>query len=128
MSLQNALIVAIVIVMVAAGVFLVIAWAAVETNKHRRLPLFERLRPGPWAVELRDPGRKRTAALRLVREGTGVGFREGKAMLDRAPSVILRGVAREDAEELVVRFEEIGAHAVMMPAAEVPLDEAYDQA
>lgn len=128
MSLQNILILAIVIVMVAAGVFLVIAWASTEANKHRKLPLFERRRPGPWAVELRSPGRKRMAALRLVREGTGIGLRECKALVDKTPSIIVRGVARDDAEELVARFEAIGAEAVVMPAAEAPAGEAYDVA
>ncbi|HBY96084.1 MAG TPA: hypothetical protein DEP84_19365, partial [Chloroflexi bacterium] len=83
---------------------------------------------GPWAVELRDAGRKRVAALRLVREGTGGGLRESKAMVDKTPSIILRGIARDDAEELVTRFEQIGAEAVVLPAAEVPIDEAYDLA
>ncbi|MCZ7575014.1 MAG: ribosomal protein L7/L12 [Ardenticatenaceae bacterium] len=128
MSLQNILISVAIIVMVTAGVFLVVAWAAVEANKHRRLALFERLRAGPWAVELRDAGRKRVAALRLVREGTGGGLRESKAMVDKTPSIILRGIARDDAEELVTRFEQIGAEAVVLPAAEVPIDEAYDLA
>lgn len=126
MSFQDILLVAIIVVMVAAGVFLVIAWATAEAEKHRGLPLFERRRPGPWAVELRNPGRKRLAVVRLVREASGVGLRVARGLVDNTPSIVLTGVARSDAEELVGRLEALGAEAVIMPAAEALEDEVYD--
>lgn len=128
MPLQNLLVIVVIVVMVLAGLFLLLAWATTEANKQRERPFFERARPGRWAVQLLDPGRKRISAVRIIREGTGFSLRDSKALVDRAPSVIVHDVAREDAEELMQRFETIGAQAVVMPTAEVMAGRAYDPA
>ncbi len=126
LPLQNLLLIAVIVVMVLAGLFLLLGWATTEANKQRERPFFERTRPGRWAVQLLDPGRKRIAAVRIIREGTGLSLRDSKALVDHTPSVIVRDVAREDAEELMQRFEAIGAEAVVMPTAEVMAGRAYD--
>ena len=62
-------------------------------------------------VVLKEVGANKIAVIKVVREITGLGLAESKAMVDGAPSVIKEAIAKEAAEEMVKKFAEAGAKA-----------------
>ena len=62
-------------------------------------------------VVLTDVGANKIAVIKVVREITGLGLAESKAMVDGAPSTVKEGIAKEAAEEMVKKFAEAGAKA-----------------
>ena len=51
-----------------------------------------------------------------MREITGLGIKDGKALVESAPSVILNGVSRVEAAALRQKLEFVGANVVMRTA------------
>ena len=47
--------------------------------------------------------------IKIVREITGLGLAEAKAVVESAPKAIKEGVSKEDAEALKAKLEEVGA-------------------
>ena len=47
--------------------------------------------------------------IKVVRELTGLGLKEAKALVDGAPGTIKEAVAKEDAEAMKAKLEEAGA-------------------
>ena len=47
--------------------------------------------------------------IKVVRELTGLGLKEAKAMVDGAPATVKEGVAKAAAEEMKAKLEEAGA-------------------
>ena len=64
-------------------------------------------------VELTSAGGKKVAVIKVVREITGEGLKEAKAIVDGAPSVIKEGVAAAEAEEIKAKLEEAGASVTL---------------
>ena len=64
-------------------------------------------------VVLTDIGANKIAVIKVVREITGLGLAESKAMAETPNSVIKEAVAKEAAEEMVKKFAEAGAKAVL---------------
>ena len=62
-------------------------------------------------VVLTDVGANKIAVIKVIREITGLGLAESKAMAETANSVIKEGIAKEAAEEIVKKFAEAGAKA-----------------
>ena len=62
-------------------------------------------------VVLKEVGANKIAVIKVVREVTGLGLAESKAMVDGAPSTVKEAVAKEAAEEMVKKFAEAGAKA-----------------
>lgn len=60
-------------------------------------------------VVLKEVGANKIAVIKVVREITGLGLAESKAMVDNAPSTVKEGVAKEAADEMVAKFKEAGA-------------------
>ena len=60
-------------------------------------------------VELTSAGDKKVAVIKVVREITGEGLKEAKAIVDGAPAPVKEGVAAEAAEALKAQLEEAGA-------------------
>ena len=52
---------------------------------------------------------KKIAVIKVVRELTGLGLKEAKDIVDKAPQVIKNGVPREDAEAMKTKLEKEGA-------------------
>ena len=59
-------------------------------------------------VELKEVGASKIKVIKAVREATGLGLKEAKALVDGAPGVIKEGVSKEDAEALKAQLEEVG--------------------
>lgn len=64
-------------------------------------------------VELTSAGDKKVAVIKVVREITGEGLKEAKAIVDGAPSVLKEGVAAAEAEEIKAKLEEVGAQVTL---------------
>lgn len=60
-------------------------------------------------VILKAAGGAKLAVVKLVKELTGLGLKESKAVVDNAPSPIKEGVSKEEAESLKSQLEEAGA-------------------
>ena len=60
-------------------------------------------------VEITEAGGQKIAAIKAVREITGLGLKDAKDMVDAAPKVIKEGVNKEDAEKMKKQLEEAGA-------------------
>jgi large subunit ribosomal protein L7/L12 len=60
-------------------------------------------------VVLTSAGASKINVIKAVREITGLGLKEAKALVDEAPKPIKEGVAKEEAEEVKAKLEEAGA-------------------
>ncbi|MEO0224408.1 MAG: 50S ribosomal protein L7/L12 [candidate division WOR-3 bacterium] len=60
-------------------------------------------------VILADAGDKKIQVLKVVREITGLGLAEAKALLESLPKPIKEGVSKQEAEEIKKKLEEAGA-------------------
>ena len=60
-------------------------------------------------VELTEVGGQKVKVIKVVREITGLGLKEAKAVVDGAPKAIKEAVSKEEAEELKKQLEEVGA-------------------
>ncbi|MRJ06988.1 MAG: 50S ribosomal protein L7/L12 [Epsilonproteobacteria bacterium] len=60
-------------------------------------------------VILKSPGAKKINVIKVVRQITGAGLKDAKAMVDNAPTTLKEGVSKEEAEELKKQLEEAGA-------------------
>ena len=58
---------------------------------------------------LASAGDKKINVIKVVRELTGLGLKEAKAMVDGAPATVKEGVAKAAAEEMKAKLEEAGA-------------------
>ena len=60
-------------------------------------------------VELTEVGGQKVKVIRVVREITGLGLKEAKAVVDGAPKAIKEAVSKEEAEDIKKQLEEVGA-------------------
>ena len=60
-------------------------------------------------VVLKDAGANKIAVIKVVRDATGLGLKEAKDLVDGAPKTVKENVAKEEAEELKAKLEEVGA-------------------
>ena len=62
---------------------------------------------GPAAEE------QKVKVIKAVREATGLGLKEAKAVVDGAPAPVKEDVSKEDAEALKAALEEVGASVTL---------------
>ncbi|PQJ21010.1 50S ribosomal protein L7/L12 [Tenacibaculum sp. SG-28] len=60
-------------------------------------------------VILKAPGGSKLAVVKLVKELTGLGLKDAKAIVDSAPAPIKEAVSKDEAEGLKKSLEEAGA-------------------
>ncbi len=60
-------------------------------------------------VILKSAGSSKLAIVKLVKEMTGVGLKEAKELVDKAPTPLKEKVTKEEAEALKSQLEEAGA-------------------
>ena len=60
-------------------------------------------------VVLEGFGDNKIAVIKVVRELTSLGLKEAKDMVEKAPTPVLEGAKKEDAEEAKSKLEEAGA-------------------
>ena len=62
-----------------------------------------------FTVVLKDAGAQKIAVIKAVKEATGLGLGEAKAIVDGAPANVKEKVAKDEAETLKKALEEAGA-------------------
>ena len=60
-------------------------------------------------VVLKSAGANKINVIKVVKEATGLGLKEAKAMVDEAPKTIKEGVSKDHAEALKTKLTEAGA-------------------
>ena len=64
-------------------------------------------------VELTEVGAEKIKVIKAVREVTGLGLAEAKAVVDGAPKVLKEAASKEDAESIKAKLEEVGAKVTL---------------
>ncbi|MGN0194597.1 MAG: 50S ribosomal protein L7/L12 [Pseudoramibacter sp.] len=60
-------------------------------------------------VVLKEIGDQKIKVIKVVREITGLGLKDAKALVDGAPKTVKEGVPKDEAEEMKSKIEEVGA-------------------
>ena len=62
-----------------------------------------------FTVALKEVGANKIAVIKVVREVTGLGLSEAKALVDGAPSTLKENVPAEEAKAMEAKLKEAGA-------------------
>jgi large subunit ribosomal protein L7/L12 len=62
-------------------------------------------------VILTSFGEKKIQVIKVVREITGLGLKEAKALVEEAPKAVKEGVSKDEASQLVEKIEAVGGSA-----------------
>jgi large subunit ribosomal protein L7/L12 len=62
-----------------------------------------------YNVILKSPGGAKLQIVRLVKDLSGLGLKEAKAVVDSAPAPIKEGISKDEAEAIKAQLEEAGA-------------------
>ncbi|MFC0711251.1 50S ribosomal protein L7/L12 [Azorhizophilus paspali] len=87
--------------------FGVTAAAAVAAGPAAAAPVVEE--QTEFTVVLTEAGDKKVNVIKVVRELTGLGLKEAKAVVDGAPGVVKEGISKDEAEAAKKALEEAGA-------------------
>ena len=87
----------------AAGVVVAAAGGAGEAAEEK----------DEFDVELTEVGPNKVKVIKVVREITGLGLKEAKALVDEAPKVVKEAVSKAEAEEIKAKLEAEGAEVNM---------------
>ena len=60
-------------------------------------------------VELTEIGPNKVKVIKIVRDYTGLGQKEAKELVDKAPSIIKEGISKAEADDLIAKLAEEGA-------------------
>ena len=60
-------------------------------------------------VVLKATGDQKINVIKAVKEATGLGLKEAKDLVDKAPKAIKEGLKKDEAEELKAKLEAVGA-------------------
>jgi large subunit ribosomal protein L7/L12 len=58
---------------------------------------------------LKSGGQAKLGVVKLVKDITGLGLKEAKDLVDKAPSPVKEGVTKEEAESIKAQLTEAGA-------------------
>ena len=86
-----------------------VAVAAVAPGAAAEAPVVEEEEQTEFDVVLSGVGDQKIQVIKVVRELTNLGLREAKAVVDEAPSTVLKAVSKELAADAKKRLEEVGA-------------------
>ena len=87
----------------AAGVVVAAAGAAGEAAEEK----------DEFDVELTEGGANKVKVIKVVREVTGLGLKEAKAIVDGAPKVVKEGASKAEAEDIKTKLEAEGAKVTL---------------
>ncbi len=60
-------------------------------------------------VILKSAGAEKIKVIKVVREITGLGLKDAKALVDSAPKTVKEAASKDDAESIKAKLEEVGA-------------------
>jgi len=87
----------------AAGVVVAAAGAAGEAAEEK----------DEFDVELTEVGPNKVKVIKVVREVTGLGLKEAKAVVDGAPKALKEGASKAEAEDIKTKLEAEGAKVTL---------------
>ena len=87
----------------AAGVVVAAAGAAGEAAEEK----------DEFDVELTEVGANKVKVIKVVREVTGLGLKEAKAIVDGAPKVVNEGASKAESEDIKTKLEAEGAKVTL---------------
>ena len=87
----------------AAGVVVAAAGAAGEAAEEK----------DEFDVELTEVSANKVKVIKVVREVTGLGLKEAKAIVDGAPKVVKEGASKAEAEDIKTKLEAEGAKVTL---------------
>ena len=87
----------------AAGVVVAAAGAAGEAAEEK----------DEFDVELTEVGANKVKVIKVVREVTGLGLKEAKAIVDGAPKVVKEGASKAEAEDIKTKLAAEGAKVTL---------------
>ena len=87
----------------AAGAVVAAAGAAGEAAEEK----------DEFDVELTEVGANKVKVIKVVREVTGLGLKEAKAIVDGAPKVVKEGASKAEAEDIKTKLEAEGAKVAL---------------
>ncbi|VDG17993.1 50S ribosomal protein L7/L12 [Lactiplantibacillus mudanjiangensis] len=61
-----------------------------------------------YDVELTESGDQKVKAIKAVRDITGLGLKDAKALVDNVPSIVKEGVSEDEANDMKAKLEEVG--------------------
>ena len=64
-------------------------------------------------VELTEVGPNKVKVIKVVREVTGLGLKEAKAIVDGAPKVVKEGASKAESEDIKTKLEAEGAKVTL---------------
>ena len=64
-----------------------------------------------FSVMLAEVGPNKIPVIKVVRQITGLGLKEAKAVVDEAPGPVREGISKDEAEEIAKKLEAEGAKA-----------------
>lgn len=64
-------------------------------------------------VELTDIGGQKIAVIKVVKEVFGLGLKEAKEMVEKAPTILKENVKPDEAEAMKIKLEEAGAKVTL---------------
>ena len=83
----------------AAGVVVAAAGAAAPAEEEKT----------EFDVELTEVGPNKVKVIKVVRDYTGLGLKEAKELVDKAPSIIKEGISKAEADDLIAKLADEGA-------------------
>ena len=86
-----------------AGVVVAAAGAAGEAAEEK----------DEFDVELTEVGANKVKVIKVVREVTGLGLKEAKAIVDGAPKVVKEGASKAESEDIKTKLEAEGAKVTL---------------
>ena len=60
-------------------------------------------------VIITEAGQEKVKVIKVVKDLTGLGLKDAKAVVDGAPKAVKEGVSKDEAEEIKSKLEEVGA-------------------
>ena len=67
-----------------------------------------------YTIMLKNAGANKIPVIKIVKELTGLGISEAKALVDGAPKAVKENVAAEEAKGIVAKLKEAGAEAELV--------------
>lgn len=64
-------------------------------------------------VVLESAGDAKTKVIKAVKDITGLGLKEAKALVDEAPKAVKEKISKDEAEEIKGKLEEVGASVTL---------------
>ena len=84
----------------AAGVVVAAAGAGAAVEEEEKTE---------FDAELTEIGPNKVKVIKIVRDYTGLGLKEAKELVDKAPSIIKEGITKAEADDLIAKLAEEGA-------------------